>query len=460
MKKSELFFAGILVPIDLAMIFLAGLSAYTLRFTNLAEKLAGPVVFNLPIQKYSILIFGIAIFWIFIFALTGLYRIRPKLNWPGETSKIMIACSAGMMLIMTVIVFRVQMFESRFIILFSWILSILFVILGRSILRIVQKWIMAHYNWGVHNILLIGKNSTCQKISRFIKIHPSMGYRIIGQMPEFKNDKIHQLLGKNIDEIVQCNLDLAQDQISDLIEFCEEQRIVLKFIPSLTQAITSNIELEMLGCFPVIEIKKTPLDGWGVIVKKCSDIVCSIIAILILSPLFLAILILIKWDSRGPVLVKLKRVAGGKIFALYKFRSMIDKAWKYKKQLMQYNERKDGPLFKIKDDPRVTQVGKILRKTRLDEFPQIINVLKGDMSLIGPRPHEPEEILKYARHHKKLLTIKPGMSGMSQISGGHKLSFEEEVRLDTYYIENWSPFLDLQIFLKTIILLLRDRSGC
>ena len=140
---------------------------------------------------------------------------------------------------------------------------------------------------------------------------------------------------------------------------------------------------------------------------------------------------------------------------------MVDGAHDLKKDLLKYNERKDaGPLFKMRNDPRVTRVGRVLRKTRIDEFPQLYNVLKGEMSLVGPRPHEPEEVAQYEKHHKKLLTIKAGMTGMAQIYGSSDLPFEQETKLDTYYIENWSLFLDLKILLRTLTLLLRDRSAC
>ncbi|MEK7493684.1 MAG: sugar transferase, partial [Patescibacteria group bacterium] len=171
--------------------------------------------------------------------------------------------------------------------------------------------------------------------------------------------------------------------------------------------------------------------------------------------------VLIKLDSEGPVFVALDRITLGKKFAMYKFRSMVDNAHEMKDQLTEFNERKDGgPLFKMHDDPRITRVGRFLRKTRIDELPQLFNVLKGEMSLVGPRPHEPEEVGQYERHHKKLLVVKAGMTGMAQISGSSNLPFEEEVKLDTYYIENWSLFLDIKILLKTIILVFRDRSAC
>lgn len=156
----------------------------------------------------------------------------------------------------------------------------------------------------------------------------------------------------------------------------------------------------------------------------------------------------------------LKRISQRREFDLYKFRSMIKNAEELKNNLMEYNERKDSPLFKMKNDPRITRIGRFLRKYRIDELPQLFNVLRGEMSLVGPRPHQPDEIEKYEKHHKKVLLIKPGVTGMAQISGSSDLPFEEEVRLDTYYIENWSLSKDIYILLKTLIILFKDRSAC
>jgi lipopolysaccharide/colanic/teichoic acid biosynthesis glycosyltransferase len=139
---------------------------------------------------------------------------------------------------------------------------------------------------------------------------------------------------------------------------------------------------------------------------------------------------------------------------------MIKEAEEMKENLWAYNERQDGPLFKMKNDPRITKVGQISRQYRIDELPQLINVFKGEMSLIGPRPHQPDEIIQYQKHHKKVLAIKAGMTGFAQVSGSSDLPFEEEIKLDTYYVENWSLLMDLKIFLKTWVVLLRDRSAC
>jgi len=168
--------------------------------------------------------------------------------------------------------------------------------------------------------------------------------------------------------------------------------------------------------------------------------------------------LMIKIDTKGPIFFTRKdddsplyRVGqGGKLFHYLKFRSMIDRSDSLRyTELADRNLRKDGPMVKIQDDPRITRVGKFIRRYSIDELPELFLVFKGDMSLIGPRPHLPEEVAKYEHHHKKVLTIKPGMTGMAQISGRSDLTFEEEVKLDTYYIENWSMFLDFSILLKT-----------
>jgi lipopolysaccharide/colanic/teichoic acid biosynthesis glycosyltransferase len=223
---------------------------------------------------------------------------------------------------------------------------------------------------------------------------------------------------------------------------------------------TTNVELNTFDGAPIIEIKRTSLDGWGKIIKRAVDIFGSLVGLIILSPFFLITALIIKIDSSGPVFVKLKRISQKQNFYLYKFRSMIKNAEELKKEILDKNERNGGPLFKIKNDPRITRFGRLLRKYRIDESPQLLNVLKGEMSLVGPRPHQPDEIAQYAKHHKKVLLIKPGITGMAQISGSSDLPFEEEVKLDTYYIENWSLMKDIYILLKTLIVLFRDKSAC
>jgi len=195
------------------------------------------------------------------------------------------------------------------------------------------------------------------------------------------------------------------------------------------------------------------------VIKRTADVLGSILALVIFSPILLVIAFAIKWETDGPVLVRLRRVSQNKEFYLLKFRSMVKNAEELKPFLKEWNERNDGPLFKIKNDPRVTVVGKFIRRYRLDELPQFVNVLKGDISLVGPRPHQPDEIAKYEKHHKKVLSIKAGVTGLAQVSGSSDLPFEEEVSLDSFYIENWSLIQDIKILLKTGVKMLLDRSA-
>lgn len=196
------------------------------------------------------------------------------------------------------------------------------------------------------------------------------------------------------------------------------------------------------------------------LLKRAVDIFGSAIGLIILALIYPLIGLIIKLGSPGPIMIKLERISEGKSIWVYKFRTMIASSheWKFTK-LVNLNERKDGPFFKIKNDPRITKTGKILRKFRLDEFPQLINVLKGELSLVGPRPHEPEETKQYPELYRHLLKARAGVTGLSQVSGASSLSFLKELELDDYYLKNQSLLLDFKIILKTLAILLIDPSA-
>jgi len=194
-------------------------------------------------------------------------------------------------------------------------------------------------------------------------------------------------------------------------------------------------------------------------IKRLFDIIFGFLAFIITLPLYPFIIALIFFDDGRPLFVSLPCISKGNIVYVYKFRSMIRNAQNKKKDLEQYNERKDGPLFKMKDDPRITYSGKILRKFRFDELPQLLNVLQGRLSLVGPRPHEPEEMEQYPEEFKNLCLAKGGLTGISQISGASALPFRRELELDKKYLEDQSIFLDLKILVKTIVLFFFDHTG-
>ena len=462
MKKSELIFGALLVPVDFLMILAAGIVVYSLRTSSRIAQWR-PVLFdlNLPFSRFFGILVIAAIFTLIIFALSGLYKIRASRRLFEEFSRIIISASASVLALIVLLFLRGREFESRFIILATWIAGILFVFIGRFFVKKIQRYLVGRYNIGTHNILVIGGDGMSENIINEITRKPDLGYRIVRHFPELDIEKIKQAIqNPGVDTVILASPKYDRQEILDIIDFCDEERVGFKFIPNLFQTLTTNIEIDTFGGVPLIEIKKTPLDGWGKIIKRAVDIFGSALGLILLSPLFLLVGLIIKIDSEGPIFVKLKRISQGKEFCLYKFRSMVKDAEARKKDLLQYNERQDGPLFKMKNDPRITRVGRIIRRFRIDELPQLINVFKGEMSLIGPRPHQPDETVKYEKHHKRVLFLKPGITGLAQINGSSDLSFEEEVKLDTYYIENWSLGKDIYIFLKTVLVLFTDKSAC
>ncbi|MDP7477510.1 MAG: sugar transferase, partial [Candidatus Peribacteraceae bacterium] len=245
-----------------------------------------------------------------------------------------------------------------------------------------------------------------------------------------------------------------------LIEYCRAQHIGYSFLPPVLAENPHLLMADRLGLVPMLSFRPTPLDGWGRITKRVFDIVGSLGLIIVLSPVFIICSVIIVLTSGCPIFYISKRVgdpARSKI-PVIKFRSMIINADKKKASLKSKSHRTDGPLFKIKNDPRVTPIGKVLRRYSLDELPQLFNVLVGHMSLVGPRPHLPDEVDRYSNYERRVFAVKPGLTGLPQVSGRSDLPFKEEVRLDLKYIEEWSIFLDLWILWRSPFVVL-SRKG-
>lgn len=469
MKRSELIFNALLVPVDFLMIVVAGSMAYALRFTPELSHLR-PIVFDLPFSRFMEIIFAVAPIFILIFAVSGLYSERTVRKFWREVFQIMVGVSAAFMILIFVTFMQREMFSSRFIFFAGWFFAITMVVLGRLAVRFFQGWIARKLHLGFHRLVLIGKNDIERSIQKEVKKNKVLGYEIVRKFQKCDFQELEATYkDPGIDEIILCSSEISKERIQELLDFCQDKNIDFKFVPDMFQAQAALFEMQTISDVTLIEVKRTPLDGWGKIIKRIFDIVFSLFALIILSPVFLVIALLVKLDSDGPVFARLDRIARGRKFKLFKFRSMVKNAhdMKYdergnlRPEFAQRNERGGGPLFKIKNDPRVTRFGRFLRRTRLDEFAQLINVLKGEMSLVGPRPHEPEEVAQYKKGHMKLLMIKPGITGMAQVAGSSDLDFEREAKLDIYYIENWSLFLDLIILVKTFFIFLRgDDSAC
>ena len=462
MKKADLFFLGILLPLDFLVLISAAITAYFLRIAKWSPWGPDwrPILFeqSLPFTRYLEMALLAALILLVIFALAGLYRPRIyRGHFVEEFFQIAIAISAGFLVLLLYIFLSQKFFDSRFILIAAWLLAIGLVGLARTLMRGLQNYLVSQYDFGVDRVLLIGSDQASAQIKHWAAKLPQRGYRVVKQLVNLDLVQIEELIvSSRIDAVILANLDFPYQKLLALIDFCVEHRLRFQFAPNLLQGTISHIETDTLGVVPLIEIKKTSLDGWGKIAKRVFDIVFSFVFLVIFAPVILIIILAIKWDSAGPIMVKLKRVSQGEEFGMYKFRSMVRNAHQHKVDLMAFNERADGPLFKMKNDPRITRVGRFIRRHHLDEIAQIFNVLRGQMSLVGPRPHEPEEVAHYQKNHRQTLFLKSGITGLAQINGASDLSFEQEVKLDTYYIENWSLGLDLKILTRTFLKFFRD----
>lgn len=451
MKRSELFFTFLLVPIDLFMVLLAFVLAYKFR---LYFEIV-PASYFQPLFEYIKFIIMFLPIWLVVFAVSGLYGLRERMGLLKEVGKIIVSSSAALALFMVLIFFSRTFFFSRLIVIFSWLLVILLVILGRFLIRFMQRFLY-RYDIGVHRVIILGKNSFTKPIVEEIRRRRSLGYRIVKIIDQDGIDKLAQILAHNpCDEILVTDPAVSEKQVGRILEFCRLNQLGFKMTPSLLLVRSSHINMETLAGAPILEFKRTPLDGWGKIIKRIFDIFVSFILIILLSPIMLIVALMVKLTSKGPVFFCQERVGLDSNFTFYKFRTMKENAQLEHEKLM----KKYGKMFKLKEDPRLTSIGGFLRRTSLDELPQFFNALKGNMSLIGPRPPMPEEVARYNNWEKSRLGVKPGITGLWQVSGRSELSFDEWVKLDSYYIENWSLWLDLQIFLRTLVVVFKGRGA-
>ncbi len=317
------------------------------------------------------------------------------------------------------------------------------------------------------NILLVGTGKRAQKFIDLIHQHSEWGLKIMGivdydESKKGKAIKGYKVLGsfKDVPDIVHNNVidevvfvvpRSQLNEIEEIIYFCENEGLRVSVAVDLFELKISKAKQTSLQEIPLITFESTPDKLWFLLIKRIIDIVVSSVALIVLLPLFLIISILIKLTSKGPVFFRQERVGlNGRRLTLYKFRTMVEDAEERLKELIRHNEMK-GPVFKMSNDPRLTKIGKFLRKFSLDELPQLWNVLKGDMSLVGPRPPLPSEVEKYQPWQRRRLSMRPGLTCLWQVNGRNKINdFDEWVRLDLEYIDNWSLALDFKILFKTI----------
>lgn len=458
MKRWDLFFLVIRVPLDFLALFGAAVAAYFLRFeTVIAEWRPGTQIIS-P-TSYAQLALGLSALAILVFAVSGLFSPRTR-SLANEFAQIFFAVSGAAMFVVAAIFFRQEFFASRFIVLAAWAGGVVFVASERTLLRLVRATMKAR-GIGVPAVVVIGSGKSAEVIrDELERRHEAV---IVSVFPRWDAATAAELTQKRaeftLDEIVIADAALADSELRSIFDFCDANQLGVRSVALHPLLQRGTLRTGFIGGIPTIELQRTPLEGWGRVYKRVFDLVCGAILTILAIPVGMIAAVAIFLEDRGTVFFTQTRVGRlGKPFRICKFRSMRPGAHESWEELRERSER-EGPVPKIKDDPRVTRVGRILRRWSIDELPQLLNVLRGEMSLVGPRPHLPEEVAHYDSRHRRVLLLAPGITGLAQISGRADLAFEKEVGLDVFYMEHWSPRFDLGILAKTPLAVFKKKGA-
>ncbi len=474
MRKVDIAFALARIVSDGIAIFVALVFAYFFRMSWFPTLGVGEGALPLIMWNwYKIFAAEITAILILIFSVNGRYSFGVDEKSWDEIKNIFWTFTAGLAVV--IVLFFVQKFTffSRLLLGVAWISGFTFLILGRQGVRWIRRKLWEK-GFGQLYILVLGSGSLAKESINFLK--KTSQYKICGVLvePGTKTTSLGgvRVLGtfdhleKYLEKLRPTDVLLAADYSSkvntaQLARLTHVHHSRFQFLPDESSLDLAAVESTQFGAFPMLKLHATQLGGWGAVVKSFAEQAFSFCALIALSPLILFLILKIKLsDLKAPVFYGSKRIGiNGRTFTCWKFRTMIPNAETLKSKLIEKNERKGGVLFKIKNDPRITPFGAFLRKTSIDELPQLWNVFMGEMSLIGPRPHLPEEVTKYEAEHRLLLSIKPGLTGYAQIHGRSSLSFEDEMRYELFYLKNWTPWLDLIIFFKTIKLVLKREDA-
>lgn len=474
MRRLDLAFTALQVPADLLALVAAAVTAFALRFSD-AFLQYRPVIQTITTQEYTLSTAIVIAAWMLCFWLTGLYSTKFRPAWQ-ELGRIIVGSTAGMMIVIALVFFQREVTASRFLILAVWGLAIVYVWIGRLILRLVRYQLLKR-GIGHQRIAVIGTSNAAASLKTWYLQKPSNGYTVIRSYKAWNEAARKEIAAlrheDKLDGLLLAEPKASKEEALDLIAFAEEQHLTFRYLADPFAARFTRITVTTESGIPLIETSPTPLDGWGRIAKRLFDAIVASVIIVVISPILIVSAIVVLIQDGGPVFFHNERVGErGKFFPTYKIRSM----WKkfcigpqfstsandaniaYEKELIKQKSIKEGPIYKIQGDPRITPFGHWIRRWSIDELPQFFNVLNGTMSIVGPRPHQPREVAGYPPEHRKVLAVKPGITGMAQVSGRSDLSAEDEARLDIWYIEHWSLWLDMIIILKTPFVVL-TRKG-
>lgn len=475
-RRNSRFYSLILVLVDALVL----IGAFSLAYIIRVQYDPRPPLHIIYAHEYFVSFLLVAPFWIAVFALIGLYQPKTYTRRLLEWSKIAIGSFIGILLVIGwEYISETNLFPARLVPLYALVGSFILLVLAREILRGIRS-LMFRYGKGIKRVLLIGSSGATADIARNIANTVRSGYQVVAIagpkkiLPEdvhalhYSNAEaaLKDIQTLNITAVIQTDLYENPERNQKILTTAQTHHIDYSFIPAENEFYSGKNTIDIFLGYPMISVYQTPLVGWGAILKRVFDFLVSLPLAIVLSPFLLVILIIKKIVDPGPAFYISKRLSRfSQPIGLIKFRSMgaqygsKDAAEEFRTMGREDLAEEYEKNRKVENDPRITKFGAWLRKTSIDELPQVFNVLKGDISLVGPRPILPQEV-KLAKGRTAILhSVKSGVTGLWQVSGRSELSFDERIELELFYAQNWSFWLDIKILFKTVWVVLKGRGA-
>ncbi len=476
-NNASLAYSACLIVGDFLALVAAFVAAYILRVKWAVGIDHAPITSNGRAFIGAFLV--ILPFWILIFALLGLYNYGIYEKRFRELGRLLVGSFIGLMLVIFWnFLSDESIFPARLVPIYGFAFGFVFLVVFRNLARFLRVQLFRRDS-GLTRVLLVGNTKMTNELINWLADSRKSGYKIVGVVGGKRSlggrtdiplhhtfDQFLNAYKGDLHTIVQTELYADENRNARILTYAQENHISYRFVPGNTELFVGNLEVELFrSSVPVITVHQTALFGWGRVAKRAFDIVAGTLALILFTPLMIAIAVAQKIiEPNAPILYKPKRLGRfGDTFAFYKFRTMY---WEYCMSpeegfakmgrldlLKQFRENGD----QLPNDPRITPVGRFLRRTSLDELPQILNVIKGDLSLVGPRALDPGDIEKHPKKNL-ILAVKTGLTGLAQVSGRRDISFEERRRLDLYYVQNWTFWMDIVILIKTVRVVLGGRG--
>jgi exopolysaccharide biosynthesis polyprenyl glycosylphosphotransferase len=482
-SRNTKFYSLILIIIDTFVL----LAAFTLAYILRVQYDPRPLVADIYAYDYLYSFLIVIPFWILVFAILGLYRPSTYNRRLVEWAKIAVGAFIGLLVIIGwQYATNTDIFPARLVAVYVLVGSFILIVVEREVLRFIRGR-MFRYGKGIRRVLIVGSSTTTIDIARALANTSKSGYKVVAitglkkaNLKGLSVDIIHyssiekaleDIETNTINTIIQTDLSDSSDQNQRILNVAQTNHIEYSFIPGETEFYSGKNDVDVFLGYPMITVYQTPLVGWGAILKRIFDFIVSLILVVLLSPLFVVIAILQKILNPGTVFYTNERLSRfSQPVGLLKFRSMthlpgfdssnVDDAAEYRAMGREDLAREYEQTNKAPDnDPRVNAFGRFIRRTSIDELPQIFNVLRGDLSLVGPRPILPQEVSMAKGKSALLHSVKSGVTGLWQVSGRSELTFDERIELELFYAQNWTFWLDIKILFKTILVVFKRRGA-